>query len=125
MDKLNPRLCAIFGLIAFTVLAGCTASQATKENVARSETAVTQAQQALGNSEHGALELQNARNDLDQAKQAVKDGDDQRAQQFAHEATLNAELATAKSRTATARKLADDVQASIQTLRQEAERPAQ
>jgi hypothetical protein len=82
-----------------------------------------QAQQTLGNAESSALELQNARNILDQAKQAVKDGDDERAVQLAHEATLHADLATAKSQSTTARKLADDVRASIETLRREAERP--
>lgn len=123
MNQLYARAGTIFGLTALALLAGCSASQATKDTVARSETAVMQAQQALGNSESGAMELQAARNTLDQAKAAVKDGDDERAVRLAQEATLSAELATSKSRTASVQKVADEVRATIQTLRQEAERP--
>jgi hypothetical protein len=82
-----------------------------------------QAQQTLGNSESGAMELQTARNTLDEAKAAVKDGDDEKAVRLAQEATLTAELATSKSRTARVQKVANEVRATIQTLRQEAERP--
>lgn len=124
MDKLTARVCTILGSTALAVLAGCsTVSQATKDTVARSETTVNQAQQVVGNSESGAMELQAARNKVDEAKQAIKDGKEDRAIRLAHEATLTADLATAKSRTASVRKVADEVQASIQTLRQEAERP--
>jgi hypothetical protein len=122
MDKLTARVCTAFCVTALAFQAGCGVSQATKETVARSESAVMQTQQALGNSESGALELQNARDTLEQAKKAVKDGDEERAVQLAHEATLRADLATAKSQSATARKLADDVRASIETLRRETER---
>ena len=124
MDKLNARVCTIFGLTALAILAGCSSvSQATRDSVARSETAVNQAQQTLGNSESGAMELQAARNRLQQAQQAVKDGKDQPAARLADEATLTAQLATAKSRTASVQRAADDVRASIETLRKEAERP--
>src|SRR5262245_38796813 len=99
MNNVNARVCAIFVLTAATALSACSVSQATKDAVARSETAVGQAQQTLGNSEAGALELQTARTQVEQAKQAVKGGDDDQAKWLAHEATLNAELATAKSRT--------------------------
>src|SRR5262245_59823644 len=124
MNDHNVRVCTILGLASLAILAGCSSvSQATKDSVARAETAVTQTQQTIGNSESGAMQLQTARNNLDQAKQAIKDGDDALAASLAQQATLNAELATAKTRTATAQKLANEVQASIQTLRQEAERP--
>jgi hypothetical protein len=124
MDKLNARMCTLVGLSALAVLTGCSSvSQATKDSVARSDTAVNQAQQAIGNSESGAMELQAARNSVEQANEAIKKGDEKPALRLAQQATLHAELATAQSRTATVRKVADEVQASIQTLRQEAERP--
>jgi len=118
-----PVLGAIMGAAALS-LAGCSGvSDLTKEHVARSETAVNQAQQTLGNSEAGALELQRAKQNLDQARAAVNKNDEKNADAFAQQAQLDAELAIAKSQTATARKAADELMASIQTLRQEAQRP--
>jgi chromosome segregation ATPase len=118
-----PVLGAIMGAAALS-LAGCSGvSDLTKEHVARSETAVNQAQQTLGNSEAGALELQRAKQNLDQARAALNKNDAKNADAFAQQAQLDAELAIAKSQTAAARKAADEVMASIQTLRQEAQRP--
>jgi chromosome segregation ATPase len=124
MNNQNARVCTILGLTSLAILAACSSvTQANKDSVARAETAVAQTQQAIGNSESGAMQLQSARNSHDQAKQAIKEGEGERAARLAQEATLNAELATAKSRTASAQKAANEVEASIQTLRQEAERP--
>lgn len=125
MDKQTARVCTIAWVVALALPAGCGVTQETKDSVARSETAVMQAQQALGNSESGAIELQSARDRLDQAKKAVKDGDDEVAVRSAQEATLIAQLATAKNRSATARKLAEDTRAGIETLRREAQRPSE
>jgi chromosome segregation ATPase len=109
------------GVASLGLLAGCgSISEMTKEHVARSETAVMQAQQTVGNSEHGALELQSARDHLAEAKNAVQDKKDKPADRHAEQARLDAELAVAKSQTASARKAADELQASIRTLRQEA-----
>lgn len=124
MDKQTARICTTFWAVALALPAGCGVTQETKDSVARSETAVTQAQQALGNSENGAMELQSARSRLDDAKHAIEDGDDEQAVRLAHEATLNAELATAKNRSAAVRKVADDTRAGIETLRREAQRPS-
>lgn len=119
----NTLVKAAAPVLALALLAGCGGvSELTKERVARSETAVAQAQQTIGNSESGALELQQARNHLDQARQAVKDNEDEAAQRHASLAQLDAELAVSKSQSASARKAADELQASIRTLKQEAER---
>jgi len=113
-------------MIAATLLValgGCGGvSEMTRQQVARSETAVKQAQAAIGNSEAGALELQQARDLFSQAQQAVGKKDDQRAQRLAVMAELDAQLAVAKSQSASARKAADELLASIRTLREEAER---
>jgi hypothetical protein len=117
-------VCAIMGAAALS-LAGCGGvSDLTKEHVARSETAVKQAEQTLGKSESGAVELQSARQNLDQARAAIDKGDAKHADRYAQHAQLDAELAVAKSQTAAARKAADELMASIQTLRQEAQRTA-
>src|SRR4029453_4632164 len=93
-----------------------------KERVAQSETSVEQAQQTLGKSEHGAVELQQARDRLNAAKSARAKKEGQEAERSAAQAHLFAELAVAKSQSADARKSADEVLASLEQLRQETER---
>jgi outer membrane murein-binding lipoprotein Lpp len=110
------------GIAGLALLAGCTATKATKEAVAKAETQVQQVQAALGNNEASALDVQRAKDHLAQAKQAVDKGDDKPAVFHAKLAELDAELAVAKQQHATARKSADELQASIQQLRQESQR---
>jgi chromosome segregation ATPase len=117
-----PRL-ALLGVAAAAMLAGCSSvSQVTKERVAHSESSLQQAQQAVGRSEAGAVELQRARDNLEQAKAALNKKEGEKAERYAQLAQLDADLAMAKSQSAAARKAADELTASIQTLRQEAAR---
>jgi hypothetical protein len=118
--SLLARCCV--GTATLLMLGACSVSKATKDAVARADTRLQQAQGALGNSEGGAVELQRARNHLQQAKEAVKDGDEKPAQRHAQQAELDVELAVAKAQNVPARKAADEMQASIQQLRQEAQR---
>lgn len=113
---------AVLGVAAgVLLLVGCGGvSELTKDRVARSETYVRQAQQTVGNSESGAVELEQAKNALDRARQALKDGDETNAERFAQRAQLDSELAVAKSQSASARKAADELMASIEALRREA-----
>ena len=124
MNTLHQTLLSRFcvGAVTLVMLGACTVSKATKEAVARADTRFQQAQQALGNSEGGAVELQRANTHLEQAKAAVKGGDDKPAQRHAQQAELDVELAVAKAQNATARKAVGELQASIQTLREEAQR---
>jgi hypothetical protein len=123
MNSLHIKLAPVYVALAWTV-AGCSSgvSDLTKDRVSRSEVAVQQAQQAIGNSESGAVELQRARDDLGRAKEAVAAKKDEPAQRYAQQAQLDADLAIAKSQTSAARKAADEVTASIQQLKQESER---
>jgi Domain of unknown function (DUF4398) len=122
---MHSRIISAAGPLALTavLLAGCSGvSDLTKERVTRSESSVQQAQQSIGNSEQGAIELQSAKDNLDHARQAMKDGKEQPAQRYAQLAQLDADLAVAKSQSASARKAADELLASIKQLRQEAQR---
>jgi hypothetical protein len=111
------------GIGVVVLLGACTGvSAVTKERVAQSETSVQQAQQTLGKSEHGALELQQARDRIAAAKGALAKGQHEQAERAAAQAHLYAELAVAKSQSATTRKAADEVLASVETLRRESER---
>jgi hypothetical protein len=113
-------------LIGVAMLATLTAcggvSELTRQQVARSETAVRQAETAVGNSEAGAIELQQARDTYAEAKKQLEAKNETRAQRLAVQAELQAQLATAKTQNAQARRAADELLASIQTLRQETER---
>ena len=60
-------------VLAAGLLAGCGGvSDLTKERVARSETSVKQAEQTVGNSEQGAVELQRAKENLDAGASGVE-----------------------------------------------------
>ena len=126
--SIKKALALTLGASALGLLSACSGvSQLTKERVAQSETSVQQAQQTAGKSEHGAVELQQAREKLDAAKSALAKGQQQQAERLAAQAHLYAELAVAKSQSGDARKAADEVLASVNMLRQETERttPAQ
>jgi hypothetical protein len=113
----------VLGALALGLVAGCgDVTALTKERVAQSETSVQQAQQTIGNSEAAAVDLQHAKDNLEQARRALNDKKGKAAERYAQQAQLDAELAVAKSQTSSARKAADEVQASIQTLRQESTR---
>lgn len=109
--------------LGVSVLSACSSvSNLAKERVAQSETSVQQAQQTLGKSEYGAVELQHAKEKLDAAKTALAKNQGPEAERLAAQAHLYAELAVAKSQSADARKSANEVLASLETLRQETER---
>lgn len=110
----------LVGVLAAGVLVGCSSvSDVTRERVARSETSFQQAQQAVGRSEAGALELQRAKDNLEQAKAALDKKESTKAERYAQLAQLDSELAMSKSQSAAARRAADELTASIQQLRQE------
>ena len=122
---MNKFIVSIVGATALGVFAGCGGvSEVTKDRVARSETAVQQAQATVGNSEAGALELQQAKDKMQAAQSELKRDNAVAAERYASQAQLTAELAVAKSQSAQARKAADELLASIETLRQEASRGA-
>lgn len=111
------------GIGMLAVLSACTGVSAiTKERVAKGETSVQQAQQTLGQSEQGALELQQAKDKIAGAKSALAKGHHEDAERLAAQGHLYAELAVAKSQSASARKAADEVLASLEMLRRESER---
>lgn len=123
-NPIAQKLAVIAGTSALLVLTTACGgvTELTKQQVARSQTAVTQAQTTVGTSEAGAIELQQARETLSQAQQAMQKKDDKTAQRLAGVAELDAQLAVAKSQSAASRKAADELLSSIQTLKREADR---
>lgn len=121
--SIKKALALTLGVSMLGVLSACGGvSNLAKERVAQSETSVQQAQQALGKSEHGAVELQQAREKLNAARSALAKGQGKEAERSAAQAHLYAELAVAKSQSADARKAANELLASLDVLRRETER---
>lgn len=120
----RSRIVALpFGIAMLAALSACTGvSAVTKERVAQGDSSVQQAQETLGRSEHGAIELQQARDKMATAKSALAKGHHQEAERAAAQAHLYAELAVARSQSATARKSANELLASLEMLRQESGR---
>lgn len=113
----------VVGMSVLATLSACSSvSPLTKERVAQSDASFQQAQQSVGQSEAGAMELQQARDKLNAAKAALAKDRQQEAERSAAQAHLYAELAMAKSQNANAQKAAAEVLASLETLRTETER---
>ncbi len=123
MTPVRKGVALVVGMSLLATLGACSnVSALTKERVAQSDASVQQAQQAVGRSEAGAIELQQARDKLNDAKIALGKDRQQEAERAAAQAHLYAELALAKAQSANARKAADEVLASLETLRSETER---
>lgn len=120
---MNRLTLTVLGATLCGALAGCGGvSEVTKERVARSETVVQQSEQTIANSEAGAIEMQRAKELMEASRRELSQENSESAERFAAQAQLTAELAVAKSQSASARKAADELMASIETLRQEAQR---
>lgn len=109
-------------LIAAALLAGCaTQSERPTQEMARAQTLIDQAEKA-GAQRYAAVQLQQARQKLDLAKAADQKGRHDDAQQRATEAAADAELAVAMADSGEAQRAATEVQQSVETLRDEAQR---
>ncbi len=103
------------------LLAGCAGSKLPPPDLSTPRTAIAQADQA-GASEAAPLMLRNARQKLQQAEEASNRGDYDTAQRLAEEADIDAKLAEAKARSATAQAAVDELRESIRVLRDEINR---
>lgn len=114
----NMIIAPLLGLAA-----GCaTTPPLSTEALARAEQSVEQADQA-GARRFDPGNLDAAKEKLDQARAAAKKGDQKLATQLAEQAELDAELAAARGRSASAKIAADELRASLEALRSESTRP--
>jgi hypothetical protein len=104
------------------VLAGCASEpQRPSADMARAQTLIQEADK--GNTQqYAAAELQQAHDKLNEAERASKDGRNEEAERLAMQATLDAEYATAKARHVEAQKAAEELDRSLESLRQESAR---
>jgi hypothetical protein len=73
-------------------------------------------------SQYAPLELRMARDKFDKAQRAMNNKEYIHARRLAEEALVDAELAEAKASSEDARRTANELQQSLETLRREAER---
>jgi Domain of unknown function (DUF4398) len=110
-------------LVAVVILfmVGCASKVAPVENITSAEMAIMAAQESNA-SVHAPLELKVAADKLNQAKAAMEQEEFDKAQLLADEATVDAQLAEARSRSEKAKKVAQEMRDNIETLRHEIER---
>lgn len=117
-----------FRLLPLALLAvlagGCTSSRLPPPDLSGPRSAIADADQA-GASEAAPLELRNARLKLEQAQNAINQGDHERASIFAEQAQIDAKYAEARARSVRARAAVDELRESIRVLRDEIERSRQ
>jgi hypothetical protein len=107
--------------IACLLAVGCKGTPRPTEELARAKTLVTQAENG-GAQRYAAADLDRARTKLQQAEAAAEDKDNDVARRRANESAADAELAVARTRSGDAQRAAGEMEKSVETLRQEANR---
>lgn len=114
-----------YGLVCAALLltSGCASSRipAPSSEFAAAAQSVEQAEQ-VGAEEYAPLEIREARQKLDRARELMDDKENKRAKMLIEQALVDAELAEAKSLSSKAQRAVDELQETIETLRAEIER---
>ena len=119
---MNRRIVTISAVALAAALAGCASEpQRPSAEMARAQTLIQEADKD-STQQYAAAELQQAHDKLNQAELASKDGRNAEAERLAMQAALDAEYATAKARNAEAQKSAEELDRSLESLRQESAR---
>lgn len=108
-------------LSALATLAACSSVPVPTEQLAVSRAAVESAERS-GAPEFAAAELLRARQKLDQAQEALRKEDNERARRLAEQAEVDAQLAQARANSQRSRAAVNEVEQSIRALRTEAMR---
>lgn len=115
---------AFLAAAAAILLAGCASQGPRPESeITRARTLIEQADRA-GAQRYASLEIGQARDKLQQADEAMNQGENEKARARANEATADAELALARASSGEAERAAMEVQKSIDDLRRETENNA-
>ena len=114
-------------MLAGLGLASCASEpERPSAEMTRASTIIGQAEKDTDTQQFAAAELQQARDKLNQAEMASKDGRNAEAERLAMQAALDAEYARAKAGNGEAQKAAEELDRSLESLRQEsARKPAQ
>ena len=113
------RFGVILGLLLF--MGACASSKIPAPSTSDAESKIRQAEQA-GAQEYAPLELRNARKKVEQAKTLVQQEQNEQALRKVEEASVDAELAMVKARSAKAQEAVKQLRETIDTLRREIQR---
>lgn len=118
MNRPSEVRAVAWAVVPLVFATGCASGpERPNQELARAEASIKQAERS-GAREFGAAELDTAREKLAQARAAVGD-DNAVAARYAAEAALDAELAAAMTRNRKAQLSVEELQQSIETLREE------
>lgn len=117
------RLCAVLLLVMGAIgISGCSAPvQKPDSQIALAESAISRAREVNAN-EYAPLDLKLAEDKIKEAKEAFAKQDFEKARTKAESALSDANLAESKSRAAKQKKITQDMQDDVDTLRQEVKR---
>ncbi len=119
---MSVRLRILSLLVPLIVATACAGTpERPVEELTRARTLIEQAEKT-GGQQHAAGELERARSKLNAAEAAASDGKLESARQLAAEAALDAEYASALAAAADSRNAAEELEKSVEALRQEAAR---
>lgn len=111
-----PLLCLLIG--------GCATDQSKPtDELTKARTVIQQADKGDAQ-RYAAADLQRAHDELSSAERAASDRKYDDARSLAQKAEVDADLATARGNSGAAQKAAEEVRQSIDTLKQESNRPA-
>jgi len=119
---MSVRLRILPLLLPLVVAVGCGSTpERPVEELTRARTLIEQAEKT-GAQQHAAAQLERARSKLNAAEAAASDRKLESARQLAAEAALDAEYASALAAAAESRNAAEELEKSVEALRQEAAR---
>ena len=121
-QRVRPqRWLATLAIVAALLLGACASAPPPTGVLSQAELAVRDAERSQA-SQYAALELQMARENFDQAKQAMQRKEHETARRMAEKALVEARLAEDKALAASTREAAEDLRRSIESLRDEISR---
>jgi len=121
-NRAIPSLRLLAAAAGLVTLAACaSAPPAPTHALQAAEIAITNAEQARV-ADYASIELNEARENLAAARKAVQDKDMARAERLAEQSRVNAELASANAELTRARAINEEMQKSIDILKQEMQR---
>jgi septal ring factor EnvC (AmiA/AmiB activator) len=121
-NRAVPSLRLLAAAAGLVTLAACaSAPPAPTHALQAAEIAITNAEQARV-ADYASIELNEARENLAAARKAVQDKDMARAELLAEQSRVNAELASANAELTRARAINEEMQKSIDILKQEMQR---
>jgi hypothetical protein len=109
---------AIIIIAAGWFITGCGSTNPPLQQIAETETMISQAQQ-IGANDYAPLDIREARQKLEQARNAMNEGEYKKASMLAEQAKADAELAQIKTLSGKARFAVNELNESIRILKEE------